>query len=121
MFNDDRMQDLAKLMDVSALKARVHQTNIANQSTPGYRAQAVKFHDAFAQELERNGSEAARKVQPEIYEPRDTQVDNDGNDVSMTREITEASQNALLYNTYVQMMRGKHRILSSAITGQRGG
>ena len=118
MFQDDRMLDLAKLLDVSAFKAKVHQTNIANQNTPGYKAQAVRFHDAFTEALDRKGSDAARAVQPEVYEPRSTPVDNDGNDVALTREITEASQNALLYNTYISMMRGKHRLLNTAITGQ---
>ena len=33
MLTDDRMLNLAKLMDVAALRGRVHAHNIANQNT----------------------------------------------------------------------------------------
>ena len=111
MLQDTRMQNLAKLLDVANLRAQVHASNIANQNTPGYKAQAVRFEEAFLAAQEG----AASDVEPEIYEPRNTMVDNDGNDVSVDKEVTAAAENALLYRTYIQLMRGKNSILNQAI------
>lgn len=116
---DDRMQNLAKLLDVASERARVHAGNIANQNTPGYRARAVRFEEAFQAELDRHGDAAARQVEPEVYEPRETALDHDGNDVSLQREITLAAQNNLLYQSYISLLRGKHRLLNTAIGGGR--
>jgi flagellar basal-body rod protein FlgB len=121
VFADDRMQDLAKLMDVSSLKARVHMANIANQNTPYYRAKRGAFDQAFTQALRRGDAAEARRVEPEIIEAGGGSVDNDGNNVNVTQEITEAKKNAMLYNTYVSLMRGKGRMLSTAISGGNGG
>jgi len=114
MLIDDRMQNLAKLLDVAALRSRTHAANIANQDTPGYRAKAVRFDAAFREALER-GDGAARAVSPEVYEPRDTPVQNDGNDVGVDREVAAMAKNQILYNAYLQMMRGKTRLLDTAI------
>ena len=57
---DDHMKNLSKLLDVSAMRARVHATNIAQQNTPGYRARAVSFEDEFRVALLRDGDSAAR-------------------------------------------------------------
>src|ERR1043165_4987206 len=107
MLNDPRLQLMARLMDVAALKAQVHAGNIANQNTPGYKAKAVAFEQAFADALERGDSAAASAIEPEIYEPRDTMEQPDGNDVSLNREIMESAKNQTLYNTYISLTRGK--------------
>jgi flagellar basal-body rod protein FlgB len=117
MLIDERMRNLAKLLDVSELRAAVHAGNIANQNTPGYKARAVAFEDAFRQELDRRGGDAARQLQPTVYQPENTAVDNDGNDVSMVHEVSQSTQNNMLYASYVAMMRGKFRVLTTAISG----
>lgn len=105
---------LAKLMDVAALRARVHSANLANQNTPGYRAKAVAFDDAFVEALDRG--QDVQDVQAEIFEPRATALDNDGNDVATDREVLQSAQNQTLYNAYIALARGQHRIISSAIS-----
>ena len=86
MLIDERMADLAKLLDVASQRQKVHAGNIANANTPGYRARAVQFEEAFQQALANGDGELARSIEPEIFEPRTTSVDNDGNDVSVDRE-----------------------------------
>ncbi len=115
MLQDDRMLNLAKMLDVASLRAEVHATNIANQNTPGYKAKAVRFEQAFQDALHSQGAEDARSLEPEIYEPLNTMTDNDGNDVVVDKEVTAAAENALLYRTYIQLLRGKNQILSQAI------
>ena len=115
MLEDTRMRSLAKLLDVSVLRSQIHAANIANQNTPGYRARAVRFDDAYVEAAALKGDDAALDIEPEIYEPQNTMVRNDGNDVSVDKEVTAAAENAMLYRTYIQLLRGKNSIINQAI------
>lgn len=114
MITDQRLQLMAKLMDVAALKAQVHAGNIANQNTPGYKSRAVSFDAAFQDALESGGIDAASQVEAEIFEPRNTMEQPDGNDVSLNREIIDSAKNQTMYNAYIAMARGKMRLLTIA-------
>jgi flagellar basal-body rod protein FlgB len=114
MFGDEHSKILARLMDVSLVRAQVHTSNIANQDTPGYRAKAVMFEDAFKTALASGGD--VDSVEPEIYEPRNTAVGVDGNDVQLDKEVLQAAENTMLYNTYVALQRGKSRLINTAIS-----
>ena len=118
---DDRMQNLAKMLDVAALRHEVHAANVANLNTPGYKAQEVHFEDAFAQALgnARDGGQQARKLQAEVVTANATPVGNDGNDVDLDREVALMSENNLNQRTYLQLLRGKLSLLQTAIG--RGG
>ena len=105
---------LAKLMDVASLRARIHAANLANQNTPGYRAKAVAFEADFTAALAGGGDATA--VEPRIYEPRDTAQDVDGNDVATDREVLQSAENTTLYNAYIALARGQHRLITTAIT-----
>jgi len=120
MITDQRLQLMAKLMDVAALKAQIHAGNIANQNTPGYKTRAVSFDAAFQDALESGGINAANQVEAEIFEPHDSMEQPDGNDVSLNREIIESAKNQTMYNAYISMTRGKMRLLTIA-TGQAPG
>jgi flagellar basal-body rod protein FlgB len=121
MLVDDRLRLMARLLDVSALKAQVHAGNIANQNTPGYRAKAVSFDQAFEQALRDQGVDDAEQVEALIYEPHTTPVQPDGNDVSKNREIMESAKNQTMYNAYLAMVRGKMKILNIAASNAPGG
>lgn len=114
MVTDPRLNLLARLLDVAALKAQVHAGNIANQNTPGYKARAVSFDAAFQDALQSGGLTAASRIEPTIYEPRNTMEQPDGNDVSMGREIIESAKNQTMYNSYLAMVKGKMRLLTVA-------
>lgn len=121
MVDDPGLTLLTRLMDVAALKAQVHAGNIANQNTPGYKARAVAFDQAFQEALESGGEDAALGVEATVYEPRDTMQQPDGNDVSLNREIIESAKNQTLYNAYIAMARGKLRLLTIASSQAPGG
>lgn len=114
LFNDPQAQRLTQLMDVASLRARVHAANIANQNTPGYKAQAVAFEDAFREALGDGGDTSA--VAPSVFERTDLAVQPDGNNVSSEREVLEMGQNQTLYNAWAAMAQGKKKLLNIAIT-----
>lgn len=115
MFSDDHSKILARLMDVSLIKAHVHTQNIANQNTPGYKAKAVDFDEAFKAALDSGNESEIESVEPRIVEPRNTPVGVDGNDVALDKEVLQAAENSMLYNTYVALQRGKTRLINTAI------
>jgi len=121
MLDDQRMALLARLMDVSVLRAQVHAGNIANQNTPGYRAKAVAFDEAFQAALAEGDGAAATTLEPEVVEPHTTAVQADGNDVALSAEIMASAKNQTLYNSYLAMMRGKMRLLNIAAGQAPGG
>jgi flagellar basal-body rod protein FlgB len=116
MSPDEHMKILSRLMDVSLVRAKVHAANLANQNTPGYRAKAVQFDEAFREALLSGGADATDSVVPKIIEPRNTEVSNDGNDVSMDKEVMGSAQNSVLYNTYMSVLRGQAKLISTAIS-----
>jgi flagellar basal-body rod protein FlgB len=114
VLDDAHSPILAKLMDVASLRARTHATNLANQNTPGYRAKAIDFEAEFQRAFATGDDVSA--VVPELYEPRDTPVRADGNDVASDREVLQSAENATLYNTYIALARGRHQLTSTAIS-----
>jgi flagellar basal body rod protein FlgB len=71
--------------------------------------------------LQHGGMDAASTVEPEIYEPRTSMEQPDGNDVSLSREIIDSAKNQTLYNAYISMTRGKMRLLNIAAGQAPGG
>jgi flagellar basal-body rod protein FlgB len=108
-------------MDVAVLTNQVHAANLANSNTPGYRAKAVAFDGAFQAALGEGDGAAALALEPKVIEPRNTQVQADGNDVSSETEIVGTAKNQALYDAYVQMARGELRLLGIAVTPAPGG
>lgn len=121
MLQDTSITNLTRLLDASAIRAQVHASNIANQNTPGYHAQAVSFEDAFQQALADNEDDNTDGIVPVVYEARNTAEQADGNDVSVTKEVTEMAKNSTMYNAYAQMLRGKMRLMNIGITQAPGG
>jgi flagellar basal-body rod protein FlgB len=119
--DDPRLTVLARLMDVAVQRQQVHAGNLANQNTPGYKARALAFEDAFNAALDEQGMDRAMAVESRIYEPRATPMDVDGNDVSSEREVAALAKNKLLFDSYAQLARGKMRLLGTAIAAAPGG
>jgi flagellar basal-body rod protein FlgB len=119
MLGDAHTDLLSKLADVASLRAKVHAANIANQNTPGYKAQRVEFEAAFRSALS-DGSDPT-EVDPLIVTPDDFATQADGNNVAVDREVLEQAQNASMYNAYIGMLQGRKKLLTIAMTSAPGG
>ncbi len=119
MIHDPQTNILAKLMDVSALRAKVHAANIANQNTPGYKAQRVAFEGAFLDALTQG--QPVDEIDPVIETGGGGPEQPDGNNVSLDREIMDQAQNAQLYNLYTSLSQGRKKLLTIAISTAPGG
>jgi len=116
----------------AGIRHKVIANNIANMDTPGYKALDISFRDQleYLLETEENGISASRVVRdlsstgtvspppptvmfaPDINSlwPR-----MDRNTVNIDQELTKLSQNAILHNTCLQLLKSKFGILKSVI------
>lgn len=109
---------LSNLMNAAELRQRVIGQNIANVNTPGYHRQDVAFEEALARQLIQGGKSDAGGLRPDIYEVEGLPFRADGNNVDVDKEMGQLNKNALLYQTYAQVLASKMAMMRSAITGQ---
>lgn len=99
--------------------------NIANISTPGYKAKEISFQDTFRNKLkaatqtgDANDVRAAiRDSDYTVYERSDS-ARVDGNGVNVDVEYTELSRTALHYQYLLQSVNSDITRLRTAIKGQ---
>jgi len=82
-------------------------SNIANADTPGYRTRDIDFQAEFQSLIDGAG--------PNVIEPDNLPVRNDGNNVSIDRESRLLAENALRYNLASTLARAQIRLVRAAI------
>ncbi len=95
---------------------RVVSQNIANVNTPGYKTQRVDY-EQLVEQLESAGrqDEVIDSVTTETMSGLAERVD--GNNVDLEREVSELKKNALVFQTYSQLMASKLDTMRRAISG----
>jgi flagellar basal-body rod protein FlgB len=108
---------LTRLMEVSDMRHRVVSQNLANVNTPGYRRLTVNFEDELAKEI-LSGSGADLTREPEIVPDNSRPARADGNNVDVDLELGELQRNAMLYQTYAQLLAAQFATMRMAIRTQ---
>ena len=114
-----------KALDYLWKKQEITMDNIANISTPGYKAKEISFQDTFRNKLkaatqtgDANDVRAAiRDSDYTVYERSDS-ARVDGNGVNGDVEYTELSRTALHYQYLLQSVNSDITRLRTAIKGQ---
>ena len=104
---------IGKLLDAAALRHKVTSQNVANVNTPGYRSSEVSFEEQLQQQLSVDA-----EVPIEVSDTPHLKQRADGNNVDIDLEMGRLDKNALLYNTYSQVLASKLAMMQSAIRGQ---
>ena len=92
-------------LQAESLRQKASASNVANMETPGYRRVDVKFEEMLAQKMDENGGKVdVSTVKPEIYQPRNTTVKSNGNDVSWEGEVAAMVKNSLRYKTLMRLL-----------------
>lgn len=110
--NDRVTQAIVAALDGVAARQGVIAHNIANSSTPGYRAQRVSFEDSLAAAISR-GEPGAARVTTSLA---NTPVKQDGNSVDLTKEVTAMSEAGLQYSALVSALNFKFSVVRSALS-----
>ena len=109
---------LLKLMSASTERARVIAGNVANENTPGYRRQVVRFEELLRDALQTGRSDVGG-IAPRIEDDLVTPARPDGNNVNLELELNADRQNRLLYETYAAMLQGHFELLRASIESGR--
>lgn len=109
---------LSRLLQVSELRQRTVSQNLANVNTPGYKRLAVRFEDELAQCLSQGQPHGASALEPVVVQPTGSSERADGNNVDIDIELGELQRNALLYQTYTQLLNSQFGTMRRAISGE---
>jgi flagellar basal-body rod protein FlgB len=112
-----QVDGLTRLMDVAELRHRVISNNLANVNTPAFRRLDVEFEQAFMQELKSHSADGARSVEARIVEEQGLPERADGNNVDIDREIGQLNRNAMLFQTYSQILASQFEMMRRATRG----
>ena len=70
-------------LKAEGLRHRAIANNMANLQTPGYRRVSVKFQELLARAMDSSDSVDVSEIKPELYQPKNTPVKSNGNDVGI--------------------------------------
>ena len=100
-------------LEVRSQRMGVLASNIANASTPGFKARDIDFGQALAAaESGMDGVDAATKYRVPV------QTSMDGNTVELSQEQTAFAENAIQYQTTLSFLNGRIAEVSRALKGE---
>ncbi len=122
--NSIRMTE--KTLDFLWKRQEAISENIANDSTPGYRAKVVSFEDNLKKSLSSLGPkskkedyrEALESFKMEIKENNSGSNRLDGNNVSLDSEFVEQARTGLQYQYAIRAVNDELMKLRSVVRGQ---
>ena len=92
-------------------------SNIANASTPGYKARDVDFSEALAA-AEKPGGNVSSAIDAATKFRVPLQPSLDGNTVELNTEQTKFAENAVAYQTTLAFLNGRIQTLTRALKGE---
>lgn len=101
-------------MDVLWMKMRAHADNIANYSTPSYKAKKVNFEQVF--ESVKDDMSGKMKLRATVLTDEATAARVDGNNVNMEYEQLEMWKAQAQYSALVNKMNGDYANLRAVIS-----
>ncbi|WP_343526579.1 flagellar basal body rod protein FlgB [Sphingomonas sp.] len=103
-------------LEVRAQRMGVLASNIANASTPGFKARDIDFKAALAAveggQADSQGIGGATKYRVPI------QTSLDGNTVELNQEQTAFAENAVQYQTTLSFLNGRIATITRALKGE---
>ena len=93
-------------------------SNIANASTPGYKAKDIDFREAL-DAIETGGVNGGASIDGAVKYRIPLQPSIDGNTVELSTEQTAFAENAVAYQTTLAFLNGRISTLTRALKGER--
>lgn len=117
----DGMNVLERVVRQASIRNGVLASNIANVDTPNYRTKDVKFSQVLGNEMTMtitdakhirtgSGENASGEIQEE-----DTKPWADKNNVEMDQEVAKMTENAMLFEAGVTLLKKKIQMLKNAL------
>ena len=99
-------------LEVRGQRMGVLASNIANASTPGFKARDVDFQSALS------SMEGGASMEGAVRYRVPTQPSMDGNTVELSAEQTAFAENAVQYQTTLAFLNGRISTLTRALRGE---
>lgn len=106
---------LEAAMRAEGLRQSMIANNMSNINTPGYRRFDIRFEEFLAEAMESGGPVDLTHIKPEIFQPLNTPVNTNGNDISLDMEVGELVKNSLRHKTFVRLLRRRYEQLQLAM------
>ena len=103
-------------LEVRAQRMGVLASNIANASTPGFKARDVDFRQALASATTTSDLDGGVNAATKYRVPN--QPSMDGNTVELSQEQTAFAENAVQYQTTLSFLNGRIGQLTRALRGE---
>jgi flagellar basal-body rod protein FlgB len=110
-----QLNHLSKLMDAAELRQQVISHNLANVNTPGYHRLDVDFEEALAEQVKGGSMGSGTVPTPQVHEEKGLPTRPDGNNVDVDREISQLNRNAMMFQTYSQLIVSQFDLMRRAI------
>jgi flagellar basal-body rod protein FlgB len=99
-----------------SLRQKAIANNVANLQTPSYRRIDVKFEELLDKVLNSHGDIDFSEIEPLIYQPKETPVKSNGNDVNLETEVGQMVRNSLRHKAYIRLLNKKYKQIELAIS-----
>lgn len=117
MANDSLFGVHGAALEVRAQRMNVLASNIANASTPNFKAKDIDFTKALASAESSGEFGTSGIAQAMLYRVPD-QPSMDGNTVELSKEQTAFAENAVQYQTTLSFLNGRINQLTRALRGE---
>lgn len=106
-------------LEVRSQRMGVLASNIANASTPGFKAKDIDFKSALASmESDVGGATGQRGIAAATQYRVPLQTSMDGNTVELSQEQTAFAENAVQYQTTLSFLNGRIGQITRALKGE---
>jgi|SaaInlStandDraft_1057018.scaffolds.fasta_scaffold44633_3 flagellar basal-body rod protein FlgB len=106
---------LSKMMELSTSRQKVIAHNLANANTPGYVRKELAFEGELKRILNEGSLKDLHQLEGNVVRDESGIFRNDGNNVSVTTEMNEMSQNGIMFSLIQKAFKSRMGIIKSAI------
>jgi flagellar basal-body rod protein FlgB len=106
---------IEQAMAGAAARQQVLANNIANADTPDFHRSDLDFHSQLAAAVDADSKEQLMSIQYQPAADTESPVQANGNNVNIDGEMANMSQNALDYETLVEVANARLKMISTAI------
>lgn len=117
MSNDSLFGVHGAALQLRSQRMGVLASNIANASTPGYKAKDIDFQSALAR-IEAPGGSVDNAIDASTLYRVPLQPSQDGNTVELATEQTAFAENAVAYQTTLSFLNGRIGQITRALKGE---
>jgi flagellar basal-body rod protein FlgB len=104
-------------LKAETLRQKAISNNVANLQTPGYRRMGVKFENLLAKAMDTGDVSKINldEIKAELYQPKNTAVKLNGNDVNLENEVGDMVKNSIRYKAFIKLIAKKYAQIDEAI------